>query len=56
MTYSNAANSNAASTQPVHSPIQVTPEEYQLLNQLRDRSPAQNPPKLRPSLGERIAD
>lgn len=36
--------------------IQVTPEEYQLLQQLRERSPAQNPPSLRPKTGERIAD
>ncbi len=36
--------------------IQVTPEEYQLLQQLRERSPAQNPPKTRPTAGERVAD
>lgn len=35
---------------------QITPEELQLLRQLRERSPAQNPPQLRPKVGERIAD
>lgn len=35
---------------------QVSPEEYQLLQQLRQRSPAQNPPRLQLTWGERIAD
>ncbi len=35
---------------------QITPEEYQLIQDLRDRSPAQNIPKLSPTLGERVAD
>ncbi|MGB7415377.1 MAG: DUF1003 domain-containing protein [Thermosynechococcaceae cyanobacterium] len=35
---------------------QVSEEEYQLLQQLRERSPAQNPPKPRLSLGDRVAD
>jgi uncharacterized membrane protein len=35
---------------------QVSPEEYQLLQRLRERSPAQHPPKLPLSLGERVAD
>jgi uncharacterized membrane protein len=34
----------------------VSPEEYQLLQQLRERKPAQNPPKAKRTLGERIAD
>ncbi|GAB4549634.1 MAG: hypothetical protein Tsb0014_44290 [Pleurocapsa sp.] len=34
----------------------VSPEEYQLLLDLRKRSPAQNPPKLSLTLGERVAD
>lgn len=34
----------------------VSPEEYQLLQQLRERRPAQNPPKQRLSLGDRISD
>ncbi|MBW4628629.1 MAG: DUF1003 domain-containing protein [Brasilonema octagenarum HA4186-MV1] len=42
------------SKQPISS--QVTPAEYQLLLKLREQDPAQNPPKLRLSFGERIAD
>lgn len=34
----------------------VSPEEYRLLEDLRQRSPAQNPPKVSMSLGERVAD
>lgn len=34
----------------------VSPAEYQLLQQLRERKPAQNPPKQSLSLGDRIAD
>jgi uncharacterized membrane protein len=34
----------------------ITTEEYQLLQQLRDRNPAQNPPKLRISFGNYLAD
>ena len=34
----------------------VSPEEYQLLQDLRRRSPAQNPPKISMTLGERVAD
>ncbi len=49
-------NSQNVSPLPSNAPIQVTPEEYQLLQQLRERSPGQNPPKLRPTMGERIAD
>lgn len=30
--------------------------EFQLLQQLRDRSPAQNPPKPPLTLGDRVAD
>jgi uncharacterized membrane protein len=39
-------------------PIQthISPEEYQLLQQLRDRNPAQNPPVKRLTTGERLAD
>jgi uncharacterized membrane protein len=36
---------------------EVSPEEYQLLLNLRDRSPSQHPPSLYPAaLGDRIAD
>lgn len=42
------------SKQPISS--QVTLAEYQLLLKLREQDPAQNPPKLRLSFGERIAD
>ena len=35
---------------------QVSPEEYRLLQQLRDHQPAQNPPQSRVSLGDRVAD
>jgi uncharacterized membrane protein len=34
----------------------ISPEEYQLLQQLRARSPAQNPPKPPVLLGDRFAD
>nr|WP_217523103.1 hypothetical protein [Pleurocapsa sp. PCC 7327] len=34
----------------------VTPEEYQLLQHLRERKPAQNPPLKRLTTGERLAD
>lgn len=34
----------------------VSPEEYLILQQLRERSPAQNPPSLPISLGDRLAD
>lgn len=34
----------------------VSPEEYQLLLDLRKRSPAQNPPKVSMTFGERVAD
>lgn len=34
----------------------VSPEEYRLLLRLRERKPAQNPPKERLSVGNRIAD
>ncbi|NJM67551.1 MAG: DUF1003 domain-containing protein [Acaryochloris sp. RU_4_1] len=34
----------------------VSPEEYQLLQRLRERKPAQNPPKRMRSLGDRVAD
>lgn len=34
----------------------ISPEEYQLIQDLRERSPAQNPPKLSLTLGERIAE
>lgn len=34
----------------------VSPEEYKLLLRLRERKPAQNPPKERLSVGNRIAD
>jgi uncharacterized membrane protein len=34
----------------------ISQEEYQLILDLRDRSPAQNPPKLSLTLGERVAD
>lgn len=37
-------------------PPQISQEEYQLILDLRDRSPAQNPPKLSLTLGERVAD
>lgn len=35
---------------------QVNQEEYNLLQHLRERKPAQNPPKERLSVGDRIAD
>lgn len=35
---------------------QISPDEYQLILDLRDRSPAQNPPKLSLTLGDRVAD
>lgn len=41
---------------PLDLPLQITPEESQLIQQLRERSPAQNPPKIRSTLGERVAD
>lgn len=34
----------------------VSPEEYKLLQQLRERKPAQNPPKQSLSLGDRVSD
>ncbi|GAA6622666.1 DUF1003 domain-containing protein [Scytonema sp. NUACC26] len=34
----------------------VSVEEYRLLQRLRDRKPAQNPPKSQTSLGDRLAD
>jgi uncharacterized membrane protein len=34
----------------------VSPDEYQLLLQLRDRSPARNPPIMPRTLGDRVAD
>lgn len=34
----------------------VSAAEYQLLQELRERSPAQQPPRHRPTLGNRIAD
>lgn len=34
----------------------VSPEEYKLLQRLRESSPAQHPPKIPLSFGERIAD
>lgn len=34
----------------------VTPEEYQLLQQLRERKPAQNPPAKRLTAGEHLSD
>lgn len=46
----------SAKTLKRHLKTKVTPEEYQLLQDLRDRSPAQNPPKISMSLGERVAD
>ena len=36
--------------------LNITPEEYQLIQDLRSRSPAQNPPKLPVTLGNRLAD
>ena len=35
---------------------QITPEEYQLIQDLRERSPAQNPPKPFITFGEKVAD
>jgi uncharacterized membrane protein len=35
---------------------QISPEEYQLILDLRDRSPAQHPPQLSLTVGERVAD
>ena len=35
---------------------QVNPDEYKVLLMLRERNPAQNPPRLRLSPGEHIAD
>ncbi|GAB4473195.1 MAG: hypothetical protein OHK0037_33540 [Elainellaceae cyanobacterium] len=37
-------------------PPHLSPNEYQLLQQLRDRSPAQNPPMPPLTLGDRVAD
>lgn len=34
----------------------ISPEEYQLIQQLRERSPAQQPIQRPPTLGERLAD
>lgn len=34
----------------------VSPEEYKLLDHLRERKPAQHPPKERLSVGERLSD
>ena len=34
----------------------VSPEEYKLLDRLRERKPAQHPPKERLSVGERLSD
>lgn len=34
----------------------VSPEEYKLLQQLRERKPAQKPPKQSLSLGDRVSD
>jgi uncharacterized membrane protein len=39
-----------------HLRARVSPEEHQLLLHLRERKPAQNPPKRRLSLGDRVAD
>jgi uncharacterized membrane protein len=42
---------------PQHSVrTRVSPEEYQLLQQLRERKPAQNPPQPKMTWGDRIAD
>jgi len=35
---------------------QVSEEEYRLLERLRERKPAQNPPKMPVSLGDRLSD
>jgi uncharacterized membrane protein len=44
-------------TTPKYSQIsQISQEEYQLILDLRDRSPAQNSPQLSLTLGERVAD
>ena len=34
----------------------ISPQEYQLLLQLRKRKPGLNPPRMRASLGDRVAD
>jgi uncharacterized membrane protein len=34
----------------------VSPEEYQILQQLREKRPARNPPKQRLSFGDRVSD
>lgn len=39
---------------PLHANISA--EEYRLIQQLRERSPAQNPPKMPLALGDRLAD
>jgi hypothetical protein len=36
--------------------IRISQEEYRLIQQLRDRKPAQNPPTAPFKLGDRIAD
>lgn len=51
-----SANSTRIESLKDKAPPNVTSEEYQLIRQLRDRSPAQNPPKLKPTFGERVAD
>jgi uncharacterized membrane protein len=36
--------------------LNITPEEYKLIQHLRERSPAQNPPRLSFAWGDRLAD
>jgi uncharacterized membrane protein len=42
------------SKRPLHA--NISSEEYQLIQQLRERSPAQNPPRVPLKLGDRCAD
>jgi uncharacterized membrane protein len=46
------------SSPPAQGEIQpnITPAEYQLIQDLRQRNPAQNPPRLPLSLGQKLAD
>ncbi|MBD1910468.1 MULTISPECIES: DUF1003 domain-containing protein [unclassified Leptolyngbya] len=46
------------SSPPTQGKVQpnVTPEEYQLIQDLRQRNPAQNPPRMPLTLGQRLAD
>ncbi|NJN74351.1 MAG: DUF1003 domain-containing protein [Limnothrix sp. RL_2_0] len=52
----NLANQPFSETPEANLKQLLTPEEYQLLLDLREISPAQNPPRSKLSLGDRVAD